>query len=345
MTAARASEPSEDDNSTVATVTAAQVRQADIAETFTAYGSVIADPGEVRVLSVQYESRIARVLATPGQSIDAGAEVISIEPSPDTRVALEDARNAADAAARDLAQTQERFNEHLANNQELAQSQQAQKAASLKLQSMLDRGVDRPQHLKAPMAGVVSKVDIQEGQIVAAGAAMIEIAAQNRLEVKLGVEPDDAQLLKPDQSVKLRRVEGTSDDAIDGRIRVVGNRVDPSTRLVDVLVALPPETHLILDSFIASELPRATVHGLIVPREALVAGQDGFSIFTIKDGHAIEHDVRVGVENDREVQIISDDVKEGDPVALVGSLELEDKMAVEVKAATTEPADEKQEKP
>ena len=210
---------------------------------------------------------------------------------------------------------------------------------------MLDRGVDKPQHLKAPMAGVVSKVDVQEGQIVAAGAPLLEIAAQNRLEVKLGVEPDDAQLLKPDQSVKLRRVEGTSDDAIDGRIRVVGNRVDPSTRLVDVLVALPPETHLILDSFIASELPRTTVHGLIVPRKALVAGQDGFSIFTIKDGHAIEHDVRVGVENDREVQIISDDVKEGDPVALVGSLELEDKMAVEVKAATTEPADEKQEKP
>ena len=98
---AATSEPA-DDNSTVATVTATQVRQGDIAETFTAYGSVIADPGEVRVLSVQYESRIARVLATPGQSIDAGAEVISIEPSPDTRVALEDARNAADAAAHDL---------------------------------------------------------------------------------------------------------------------------------------------------------------------------------------------------------------------------------------------------
>jgi RND family efflux transporter MFP subunit len=341
---AATSEPT-DEKSEVATVTTARVRTGDVTETFAAYGSVIADPGDVRVLSVQYESRVSRVLVTPGQPIDAGAELIAIEPSPDTKVSLQDAQNAADAAARDLKQTQAKFNEHLATNQELTQSQESEKAANLKLQSLLERGVDKPQQLKSPMAGVVSKVDVQEGQIVAAGAPLIEIAAQNRLEVKLGVEPDDAQVLKPDQTVTLRRVEGANAEEIEGHIRVVGNRIDPTTRLVDVLVSLPPDTKLILDSYVAGELPRSTVHGLVVPREALVAEQDGFSVFTIKDGHAYEHDVKVGVQNDHDAEIESDDVKEGDQVALVGSLELEDKMAVEVKEAATGPSSEAATKP
>src|SRR5439155_15791095 len=117
--------------------------------------------------------------------------------------------------------------------QELQQAQQTLRAANLKLQSLLERGVDKTQHLKSPMAGVVSKVDVQEGQIVAAGAPLMETAAQNRIQVKLGIEPDDALLLKPDQVVKLRRVEGTSEDEIEGHIRMIGNRVDPATRLVD----------------------------------------------------------------------------------------------------------------
>lgn len=327
-----------DEQPATATVTAARVKQGDLTQTFTAYGSVTADPGDVRVLSVQYESRVVRVLVTSGQPIKSGTELIALEPSPDTREALLDAQNAAAAAERNLKQIQDQFNAHLATNQDLAQSQEAQRSANLKLQSMLERGVDKPQQLQAPTSGIVSKIDVQQGQIVAAGAPLIEIAAQSRLVVKLGVEPDDAQILKPDEPVSLRAVEGTSDKEIQGHIRVIGNRVDPTTRLVDVLVALPADAKLILDSFISAELPRATVHGLIVPRQALLLQQDGYSLFTIKDGRAYEHDVNVPAQSDDQAVIDSDEVKEGDEVALVGSLELEDKMHVEVKEASTEPS-------
>src|SRR5690242_12012825 len=170
-----ATNESSDEDKAVATVTAARVRQGEISDTLIAYGSVIADPGEVRVLSMQFESRVARVLVTPGQQVDANAEVMTIEASPDTRVALEDARNAAESANRDLQQTQQKFAQHLATNQELLQAQQTAKAADVKLQSMLERGEDKPEHLKSPMAGVVNKVAVQEGQIVAAGSPLIEI--------------------------------------------------------------------------------------------------------------------------------------------------------------------------
>jgi RND family efflux transporter MFP subunit len=331
---------SSDEDKAVATVTVAKVRSGELSDTLTAYGSVIADPGEVRVLSVQFESRVTRVLVTPGEQVEAYAEVMIVEASPDTKVALEDARNAADAAKRDLQQTQQKFEQHLATNQELSQAQETSRAANLKLQSMLERGVDEPQHLKSPMAGVVNKVAVQEGQIVAAGNPLIEIAAQNKIQVKLGVEPEDASQLKRDQVVKLRQVESSNDQEIEGHIRVIGDRVDPTTRLVDVLVGLPPDTHLILDSFVLGRTTRASASGLIVPRDALIAEEDGFVIFTIQDGQAKEHDVHVGVQTRDEAQITSDDVKEGDLVALTGALQLEDKMPVEIKEASTEPTTE-----
>ena len=41
------------------------------------------------------------------------------------------------------------------------------------------------------MAGVIAKVNVQDGQIVAAGSPLVEIVAESEIEVKLGLEPED----------------------------------------------------------------------------------------------------------------------------------------------------------
>src|SRR5262249_50714725 len=86
-------EPAADEDKAIASVTVATVREGEIADTIAAYGSVIADPGEVRVLSVPFEARVGRVLVTPGQEVSADMETLVLEASPDTKVALKDAQN------------------------------------------------------------------------------------------------------------------------------------------------------------------------------------------------------------------------------------------------------------
>ncbi len=313
------------------------VRDGEISEQITAYGSVVADPSDVRVLSVPFESRISRVRATPGQAVTPDTELLTLSASPDAQVAFQDTKNAFEAATKDLQQTQQRFNERLATNQELSQSQQNLQSAKLKLDSLIERGVGTEQHLKAPSEGVVSKADVQEGQIVPAGGPLVEIAAENRIQVKLGVEAEDAAKLQVGQVVHLHRVEGAGEEEIDGHIRVIGNRVDPTSRLVDVIVALPSDAHLMLESFVVGKMDGTKVKGVVISRQAILAEEDGaYSVFTIADGHAAKHTVHVGAENDDEVQIITDDVKAGDQVATIGSLELDDGAAVVVNAATTE---------
>src|SRR5204862_966853 len=122
----------------------------------------------------------------------------------------QEAKNAAEAAQRDLKQVEQRFADHLATNQDLSQAQQAARSAELKLQSFEQRGVATEQTLKSDAAGIVGKINVQEGQIVAAGTALLEIASGNRIEAALAVDPADAATLKVDQPVKLSLVGGSS---------------------------------------------------------------------------------------------------------------------------------------
>src|SRR5204862_2003389 len=103
-----ATRPAEEDKP-VAEVTVAPLKRGPISETIVAYGSVTAQAGEVRAVSVPFESRVARVLVTPGQRVMAGAAIIEVEASPDAKVALQEAKNALAGAKVDAQRAEQRF--------------------------------------------------------------------------------------------------------------------------------------------------------------------------------------------------------------------------------------------
>lgn len=325
---------SEADEKPVVAVQTVPLRKGTITETIKAYGSVIAEAGDVRAMSVPFESRVVRVPVAPGQPVAPGADLIEVEASPDALIALQEAKNALEGATGDLKQAEQRFDDHLATNQELSQAKQALQSAQLKLKSLTDRGVGQSQTIKAPAAGIVSKVDVQEGQIVQAGTALVELAAGNRLEVRLGVEPADAQALKVDQPVKLQlidRAAGNSSEGIEGKVRTIGRRVDPATRMIEVIVSLPGNTDLPLDTFVTGHIERTSADALIVPRDAALPGEtDAATLFTLRDGKAVKHTVHLGLENDKDVQVVADDLKPDEPIVVRGNYLLEDGMSVTV---------------
>jgi RND family efflux transporter MFP subunit len=313
----------------VAEVATARVRRANIAQAITAYGTIVAQPGNVRVLSMPFELRVAKVLVTAGEQVAAGDDVISIEPSPDTIQALQETRATAIAAEKELTQTEQRFKDQLATNAELLTAQEATEVAKLKLKSLTDRGAEKAQMLKAGATGVVNKTNIQEGQIVPAGGPLIEIASGNRIEAAVGVEPDDAAKLKVGQDAKLSAVGRTSASVVAGKIRLIAQRVDSATRLVSVIVTLPDGAHWMQDTYIAATFNQSRADALVVPREALLPQEGGaYALFTVKGNHAVKHEVRVGSEDNHDAELLEPDVNEGEAVVVTGNYELEDGMEV-----------------
>jgi membrane fusion protein (multidrug efflux system) len=312
----------------VVSVRTVAITQGTIRQTLTAYGMVISQPGEMRVISVPFESRVRHVSAVAGQPVSAGAPLVKVEPSPDTTLQWEEANQGVAAATRQLQQVQQRFDQRLATKQERFQAQQELQSAQIKRASLEKRGVASPQSLVAEQAGIVSKVLVQEGQIVPAGGALVELAVENRIEVKLGIEPEDADDLKVDQPVSLSAADGGLPSAISGKLRLVTGQVNPDTRLVDAFVSLPPDARLLLNQYVRGQLAIAVEHALVVPREALLAEDWGYAIYTIEHDRAVKHAVTLGFQNAGKVSVHGDDLKVGQRVVVTGNYTLENGMAV-----------------
>jgi membrane fusion protein (multidrug efflux system) len=300
-----------------------------ISQTLVAYGTVVAQPGEVKISSVPFESRVLHIRVTAGQPVSVGTELLTIEPSADARLQLRQAQSAVDQADAALKQAQQRFSEKLATNQELTQAQQALQNAQLNLQSLQSRGIGSQTTLHAELEGEIAKVDVQEGQIVAAGAPMIELIAANRIEVRFGIEPDDASKLQPGQAVRITSVSANASGSAKGVMRLVTHTINPDTRLIDAFASLPEGAGFMLSDYVRGEVAVESKDGLVVPKSAVLPGDDDQqTMFTVRDGKAVKHVVVVGLQSGDEIEVTADGLKEGDSVVTVGNYELEDGMAV-----------------
>jgi multidrug efflux pump subunit AcrA (membrane-fusion protein) len=160
----------------------------------------------------------------------------------------------------------------------------------------------------------------------------VEIVAENDIEVKLGVEAEDLSAAQEGAPVTIIPLNDPTAPKVEGTIRLVTRRIDPATRLVDVYVTLPAGTKLFLDGYVRGEIQRTEKNALAVPRSAVLPNESReFEIFTVENNHAIRHTVKIGAENPNEIQVIANDLHEGDPVVTLGNYELEDGMAVEIK--------------
>src|SRR5260370_41191874 len=99
------------------------------------------------------------------------------------------------------------------------------------------------------MAGVIAKVNAQDGQIVPPGGPLVEIVAENEIEVKLGVEPEDLSAAQQGAPITIFPVNDPTAAQVEGSIRLLTRRIDPTTRLGRVSVALPGGTKLLLHQY------------------------------------------------------------------------------------------------
>jgi membrane fusion protein (multidrug efflux system) len=316
----------------VAQVQVAKVERKTITETVIVYGSVVAQPGKTHSVSIAFETRVRHILVAPGQFVRENDPLIEIELSPAAQVQFQQAKNAAEAARKEFKQTQERFNLKLATNQELSAAEKTVRDAEAQLTALQRAGAGGDNRIHSDMAGVIAKVNAQDGQIVPPGGPLVEIVAENEIEVKLGVEAEDLSAAQEGAPITIVPVNDPNAAKVEGSIRLVTRRIDPTTRLVDVYVALPQGTKLLLDGYVRGEMQRTEKNSLVVPRSAVLPDESrGFEVFTVANNRATKHTVKISAENSNEIQVFADDLHEGDAVVTVGNYELEDGMAVEIK--------------
>ena len=318
-----------------ALVRVAIVGAAPLRESLVAYGSVVPAPGSVQVFTAPFEAIVVRLNVRRGQRVTSGQRLVQVAPSPEAQLLIENARSAVQAARSRTSDVQQRLQLGLTTRDQLVLQQQALSDAEAKWNTY-SKWVDGL-NIAAPGGGVVDRVPVSEGQRILAGDLLVSIVSDGRFEVELGVEPEDASLVKIDQPVVLERLAGApAAPGLPGHVRSVSLAVDSATRLTTVLVApdAGARVRLLLGEFIRSVIVVRSTSGLIVPRSALLPQESGTALFVVHGGRAFRRLVTIGVETDSLVQVTSGGVQAGDTVVVTGNYELSDSMRVRLHADT-----------
>ena len=319
----------------IAQVQTIKLQKSEISETLSVYGTVLPWPDKLQTISVPYTSLIEKVQVNEGQLVQQGDALLTLKPGEDALLQLEQARKELNAALREQQLLQERIRLKLATQQDLVTAQLRTEQAKVMIKNLADRGISTQRmgtrQIKAEHPGIIHLVSVQQGQIVAAGSPLLQWVDQNQWAVRLGVEPMDFDRLQLSQQVLLTPVNKSVAQPVKGRIATITHQIDPVTRLLNVFVKPESNQQLLINDFVQAQIIVSSANTLVVPRQALLPDGNAYSLFTIEKNHAVKHQVQVGLENDTQIEIIANDLKEQDELVVLGNYELEDGMAVEVK--------------
>ncbi|MFH0881822.1 MAG: efflux RND transporter periplasmic adaptor subunit [bacterium] len=321
-----------EDQGPVASVQVTELRRKRIEETLNTYGTVIVTPGKSQTFSVPFECSVRKVLVTEGQRVAAKTPLLIVEPSPDTQLQFNEAKNQLKTAQDQLRLTQELIDMKLGTRQDLASAKAEVQSLELKVKSFQDRGVDGERRILAEEKGLVSLVHVQQGEIVPAGNVLLETAGENDIQARLGVESEDIGHVREGQQVLLHQVNVPGDSEIPATLIRVTHQVNPETRLIDIYVTPEQGGRLLLHDYIWGEIVVASTEALVAPRAAVLPIEGGHVLYTVENGRAKSQQVQLGLENQSEYEVMGEGLHAGQQIVVVGNLELSDGMRVSVES-------------
>lgn len=306
-------------------VTTQTVRTRTLAETVTAYGQLVTNPGSIQWLSASKAGRITAVLVTQGTRVARGQSLVRIEPTPQTLAAYESAKSDLSSAQAKLKQTQMLLKNGLATKADLSAAQSAAANAKARLAALEAEGAGGHAHvMKAAAAGVVTQLAVSRGQWVGAGARIASIAPSGALWVRLGLTPGQAAGARAGAPVRIVPVFGPG-KALTSQVAKVDAQADAKTGLIDAEVPVPGRNAgPFAGEWVAGTITLRSVELPAVPRSAVLknANGNGFYVFVVRQG--IAHRVSVEPVLRARGLVGLDGIKAGEVVVTQGNFELSD---------------------
>lgn len=241
------------------------------------------EPGLAAEVTARAGGRVAAVLARPGAQLAAGDPVLALEDR-DERLALARADLALAEAEAALARLAALAATGAAPPAQTEAARAARDRAALDREAAAQALAERI--LRAPVAGRPGLIRAQPGEVLAPGAAVAAIAADDSLRVRFTLSERAAAAVAPGDRVAVRAV------MLDGPARpaevvAIDGRIDPETGLMPAEAVLAgPAPGLRPGLRVAVEFERAHETLPAVDPLAVGWGAGGPFVWTIRDGRA-----------------------------------------------------------
>jgi len=236
----------------------------------------------------------------------------------DTR--QERAQLAAMEAQRDLAKInydrmQQLVNEGVISRMEYDKSTAEQKQTEANVGEI--KATIQRKTIRAPFSGILGIRQVNLGQYMSAGTAIVSLQALNPIYANFNVPQQVMSQMRPGQNVKIS-TDGASGHQYTGRVNALDSTVDESTRNVQVQATLAnPESKLRPGMFVQVEVGVGAQRSLFpLPASAINYAPFGDSVYVVTDLKGPDGKTYRGVRQ----QFVKIEGARGDQVGIVSGL-------------------------
>ncbi len=236
-----------------------------------------------------------------------------------------------------LRRTRRLVESHALSDEQLDQARAAYERARAELAQAEEKAQDYI--IKAPWAGIVSRVNVKEGEFVGPRSALAEIHDPDSLVIRAAAPEKYAVRVTAGMRVKAR-LDAYPGDVIPGRVERVYPYLDPRFRTRTLEIVPDNPVKLLPGMFARLEVLLETEgNAVAIPVDALVNKPKGQMVFVVEDGKAAAKMVKTGIEAGNRIQIVTG-IQSGDKVIVAGHEKLKDGADVRI-AEDEKPGKEK----
>jgi len=328
----------EADSTPVVAVRTAVVVARPFVETVGAIGTVIARPGHVASLGAPAPTRVARVYVAEGVRVTRGQLLVELDQA-SFQAAAGGAEAALTAAEQAYARAERLNREGVAPRKDVEQA--SAELARARSEAVATRRAAQLSVLRAPIAGVVTRLGAVLGASVDVNQPLVEVVDPSALDIILTVTPAEAARVRRGAPVTLAAGQRASGEALGtAAVADVAAAVDSVSRGVAVRVRAPGlRRPMRIGETVFGRIVVATHESaLSVPLEALVPDGEGFRVFVV-DSASVAHarPVTVGARADSTAEITTGLVA-GERVVTYGAYGVDDGVKVTAARAPSAPA-------
>ncbi|MBO7160981.1 MAG: efflux RND transporter periplasmic adaptor subunit [Paludibacteraceae bacterium] len=185
--------------------------------------------------------------------------------------------------------------------------------------------------VRADFAGVISAKNFENGELCA-GQPILQLTQINKLKAFVNVQENYFPYLKKGMKLNITS-EIYPDKVFEAIIETVFPTIDPSSHTFSVRIQIPNASETLRPGmYVSTSIPVGKVKGMLVPYQSVLKliGSNERYVFVNDGGKAKRITVTLGKRFDRDVEIISDELKEGDELIVVGQGRLVDGVKLEI---------------
>ncbi|SKC83195.1 efflux RND transporter periplasmic adaptor subunit [Maledivibacter halophilus] len=205
-----------------------------------------------------------------------------------------------------------------------AQYEQAEIALNQALDSLKDTSV------KSPIDGIVSVVNIEEGEMASNAQPAMTIIDMDKVYVELDIAENIINDLYLGQEVVVE-IPSAYDETITGKIDRLSPAADPRTQLYSVRVYIENKEHKIKPGMFSKIKLNTEVREnvIAVKSESVLQKEGKIVVYLVEDNKAVEREVKIGLDTGNLIEIV-EGINKGETIITKGQNYVENGSIVKV---------------